>query len=88
MNIHENENARSIGSRLGILATTLKPITVALWILILGSLFTIEAAFIDRDYWWLGGIFGIILGYGFGIYLASVFGLVIEWMQQVLGFPR
>lgn len=82
--INEDENIRrNIMSRLVILTTTLKTITIAFWVLNLGGLFTVAAAFFDRDYWWLGGIIGILLGYGFGTYFASVFNLLIEWMMKM-----
>jgi hypothetical protein len=77
-------NSRSVVTRLAILKTTLSRMTIAFWVLFLGGLTTFAVAFFNRDYWWLGGIIGILLGYGFGIYLASVLNLVVEWMVQML----
>lgn len=82
MSLYENENTRNILSRLGILTSTLKMIVVALWVVVLGSLFTIGAAFFG--YWWLGAIIGILVGYGFGIYFASILVLMTDWMTQML----
>jgi hypothetical protein len=82
MSHYENENTRNIVSRLGILTTTLKTIVIAAWIVVLGSLLALLAAFFG--YWWLGAIIGILLGYGFGLYFASMLILVVEWMAQIL----
>jgi hypothetical protein len=82
--IYDNNNSRRVVSQLAAMTTTLYKMTIAIWILIFGSLVTVVVAFFARDYWWLGGLIGILLGYGFGIYLASVLNLVIEWMVQML----
>ncbi len=82
--IYDNNNSRRVVSQLAAMTTTLYKMTIAIWILILGSLVTIVVAFFAQDYWWLGGVIGILLGYGFGLYLASVQNLVIEWMVQTL----
>ena len=81
---YETEKTRILVSRLMTLTTSLKTISIAFGVLMLGGLFMIGAALLYRDYWWLGGIIGILLGYGFGIYLASVLNLVIHWMVQML----
>ena len=82
--IYDTENTRKLVSNLITQSTTLNRMTRAFWIVFLGSLVILFAAFFARDYWWLGGIIGILLGYGFGLYLASVQNLVIEWMAQTL----
>ena len=82
--IYDNENTRKLVSHLITQSTTLNRMTRAFWILFLGSQVILLVAFFARDYWWLGGIIGILLGYGFGLYLASVQNLVIEWMVQTL----
>lgn len=82
--IYDNENTRKLVSHLITQSTTLNRMTRAFWILYLGSLAILLVAFFARDYWWLGGIIGILLGYGFGLYLASVQNLVIEWMVHTL----
>ncbi len=82
--IYDNENKRKLISHLITQSTTLNWMTRAFWIVFIGSLATLLVAFFAQDYWWLGGIIGILLGYGFGIYLASVQNLVIEWMAQTL----
>ena len=82
--IYDNENTHKLVSHLITQSTTLNRMTRAFWILFLGSLATLLVAIFARDYWWLGGIIGILLGYGFGVYLASVQNLVIEWMAQTL----
>lgn len=82
--IYDINNSRRVVSQLASMTTTLYKMTIAIWILILGSLVTIVVAFFARDYWWLGGVIGILLGFGFGIYFASVLNLVIEWMVQML----
>ena len=82
--IYDTENTRKLVSNLITQSTTLNRMTRAFWILFLGSLAILFVAFFARDYWWLGGIIGILLGYGFGLYLASVQNLVIEWMMQTL----
>ena len=82
--IYDNENTRKLVSHLITQSTTLNRMTRAFWILFLGSQVILLVAFFARDYWWLGGIIGILLGYGFGLYLASVQNLVIEWMMQTL----
>ena len=82
--IYDNENTRKLVSHLITQSTTLNRMTRAFWILFLGSLAILLVASFARDYWWLGGIIGILLGYGFGLYLASVQNLVIEWMVQTL----
>lgn len=82
MSLYKNENTRNIVSRLGILASSLKTIVIAAWIVVLGSLFTFLAAIFG--YWWLGAIIGILLGYGFGLYFASMLILIVDWMGQIL----
>jgi hypothetical protein len=82
--IYDNETTRKLISHLVTQSTTLNRLTRTFWTVFLGSLAILLAAFFARDYWWLGGIIGILLGYGFGLYLASVQNLVIEWMLQTL----
>ncbi len=86
--IYDNENTSKLVSHLITQSTTLNRMTRAFWILILGSLATLLVAFFARDYWWLGAIIGILLGYGFGLYLASIQNLVIEWKVQTLTAQR
>ncbi len=71
-------------SRLVILATTMNRMIIIFWTIFLGGLSAAAIAIIDRDYWWLGGIFGILLGIGFGICLTSVFNLVIEFLAEIV----
>src|SRR4030043_70262 len=82
--IYDNEKTRMLVSHLITQSTILNRVTRAFWILFLGSLTILFVATFARDYWWLGGIIGILLGYGFGLYLASIQNLVIEWMVQTL----
>lgn len=82
--MYDNENTHSVVSRLVILRTTLNRMTMAFGVLFLGGLVTFSVALFDRGYWWLDGIFGVLLGYGFGIYLGSVLNLFVEWMAQML----
>lgn len=84
MIVYDKEQCRSVASRLVILTNTLNWIAVAFWALMIGSFMTIVVAFFARDYWWLGAIFGILIGYGFGIHLGSVIHLLIEWLVQML----
>ncbi len=80
----DKEHTQSLISRLGILNTTLKTVTIAFMVLFLGCMLALVVGFFFRDYWWLGGILGILLGYGFGIYFASVLNIMVEWMIQML----
>lgn len=82
--IYDYENTRKLVSHLIAQSRTLNGMTRAFWILFLGSLAILLVAFFARDYWWLGGMIGILLGYGFGLYMASVQNLVIEWMVQTI----
>lgn len=79
-----SESASGVISRLVGLVTTLKTILVAFGVLVFGVLFMTAAMMFDRSYWWLGAILGVALGYGFGIYLASMLSLFVDWMVQVL----
>ncbi len=80
----DKEHTQSLISRLGILNTTLKTVTIAFMVLFLGCMLTLVVGVFSRDYWWLGGIVGILLGFGFGIYFASALNLIVEWMIQML----
>jgi hypothetical protein len=82
--IYDKENARKLISHLITQSTILNRITRLFWALFFGSLATLLVGLLSRDSWWLGGIIGILLGYGIGTYLASVQNLVIEWMAQTL----
>ena len=84
MMIYKNGKTNQVISHLISLATMLNRMTIAVWVFVFGILVTNAVAFFARDYWWLGGIFGILLGFGFGIFFASVLNLAIEWMVQVL----
>ncbi len=70
--------------RLVVLATTLNKMILVLGIIFIGGLSAAAVTIFDRDYWWLGGIFGILLGVGFGICLTSVLNLVLEFLAEIV----
>ena len=76
----DSSESASVVSRLAKLAATLKTIIVTFGVIMFGILFIIAAMVIDRGYWWWGAIIGVLVGYSFGIYVASMLSLFVDWM--------
>jgi hypothetical protein len=81
---YEDQRTQDIVARLVRTANTIRTIMIFIWAILLGIAFSLLPVLMGSDMWWLGGILGLLLGYGLGQYLAAWMTVMIEWMAQLL----
>jgi hypothetical protein len=82
--LYDPERTRGIVDRMVLLGNNLRPFTITLSAVNFGLLFGILGALVFRDSWFVLALVGVIVGFGFGIFLASALAVLLEWMAQVL----
>ena len=81
---YEHERTTDIVNRLVAWGNTIRTVTILVWVILVGVLFSFAVAILEGGLWWLGCIAGIILGYLIGRSVASTATLIIEWLAQML----
>lgn len=84
MLIYEHDRTENIVTRLVTIGNTIRSVTIASYVILLGSILSLIGVTFLQDLWWLSGLGGIILGYVIGSYIASLSTVVVEWMAQLL----
>ena len=84
MLLYEHDRTNDIVKRLVGIGNMVRLVTIASYIIILGAVLSLVGVALLDEAWWIGGISGIIIGYGLGSYTASLIIVVIEWMAQLL----
>jgi len=84
MYIYEHTRTKDIVRRLVSMANTLRLPVIALFVVLLGAILAHLAEELFRGLWWLGGIYGILIGFGIGVYVSSLVSIALEWMAQLL----
>jgi hypothetical protein len=82
--LYDPERTRGIVDRMVLLGNNLRPFTITLSAVNFGLLFGILGALVFRDSWFVLALVGVIVGFCFGIFLASALAVLLEWMAQVL----
>jgi predicted phage tail protein len=82
--LYDPERTRGIVDRMVLLGNNLRPFTITLSAVNFGLLFGILGALVFGDSWFVLALVGVIVGFGFGIFLASALAVLLEWMAQVL----
>jgi hypothetical protein len=84
MLLYEDDRTKDIVKRLVGLGETVRGVIIIGYITILAALLSLVAGVLYAEFWWLGALFGIILGYGLGSYIATLIIVGMEWMAQML----
>jgi uncharacterized membrane protein YvlD (DUF360 family) len=83
MLLYEHERTKSIAARLIQASRVARLITTGFFMLVIAAIFTTAAAFLTPGYAWLGGILGLVVGYGIGVYAGALLSIGMEWMAQM-----
>jgi hypothetical protein len=81
---YEHKRTQEIVDRLTLIGNLVRNLILFGWVLLLGGLFTIPAAILSPDLWWLGSLVGGLSGLMLGLFSASIFSTLLEWMAQLL----
>jgi hypothetical protein len=84
MLIYEHERTKDIIARLIALGNIIRITTITLFVVLFGALLTLLARALITELWWLGGIYGVLIGFGLGVYTSSLLTITLEWMAQSL----
>ena len=82
--LYDSERTRGIVDRMVLLGNNLRPVTITISSVNFGVMFGILGALVLGSYWFLAALVGIIVGLGFGTFLAGALSVLLEWMAQVL----
>ena len=84
MFLYEQDRTNDIVTRLVTIGNTLRIVTIASCVIVLGAILSLLGVALLDDAWWIGGLSGIGIGYVLGSYIASMFIVVIEGVAQLL----
>ena len=84
MFVYEHDRTKDIVRRLVTMGNTLRLPVIALFVVVVGAILTHLAEELVTGLWWLGGIFGILIGFGIGVYASALVSIALEWMAQSL----
>ena len=84
MIVYEHEHTQEVVARLVGMAKLLNLVVPAVTVFGFGLLFAVLVSLASPMLWWLGAVVGGLVGYGIGAVGAALYGLVIEWMAQLL----
>lgn len=84
MYIYEHTRTKDIVGRLVSTGNSLRLPVIALFVVLIGALLAYLAEVLVTGLWWLGGIYGILIGFGIGAYFSSLVSISLEWMAQLL----
>jgi hypothetical protein len=84
MLIYENERTKNIVTHLVRIGNTLRWIIIIVTMIVLSAMLALAGGIIRPEWWLFGALFGVVLGYGLGDFIASMITVGIEWMAQML----
>ena len=84
MFIYEHARTKDIVHRLVSMGNTLRLPVITLFVVLIGAVLTQMTEALFPGLWWLGVIYGVLIGFGIGSYASSLVSLTLEWMAQSL----
>ncbi len=84
MLIYEHQRTKDIVRRLAAMGNTLRLPVIAVFVTLSGAVLASLGEQIIPGLWWLGAIYGVLIGFGTGVYLSALLSLTLEWMAQYL----
>lgn len=82
--LYDPKRTSGIVDRMVLLGNNLRPAALTINAVNFGLLFGILGALIYSPYWFIFALVGVIVGLGFGYFLAGALSVLLEWMAQLL----
>ncbi len=84
MLIYEHKRTKDLITRMVALGNIIRLTSITLFVVLFGTLLTLLARLLVAELWWLGGLYGVLIGFGLGVYASSLLTITLEWMAQSL----